>query len=397
MKSVTEKDKQGKLPKVLFAICMIGILIYVLYQRGHMPEIAKVSQGEGTTLELVRDIIEVDVAKNQEFIVNEEQIIWITEDGVKSLSIEGEEIWADTHTMKNIAITQRAPYFAVSEKGGKTISLFSTNGKKADLKFANPVMYFSMNNKGDIVVIETTQDGHVISAFDETGKSLGVKWITYIQDVGHPTAVEISPDGKMILVSHINTADAQLVSNVIGIEVGSDGLTKVDNVLYGATHKDTIISEIEFVSPNTWVAIGDNTMSFNEQSGREIHKMNDVFYNYAPILEGLVDWQGIIYPVISSTKPIMSTVHPVETITFFSPIGEEVETFELEDPTTYLYGDGKTAIIGSERKFTAYTSLGKKRWEYTATKDIKKMIPLSPQQKVIMISKGKVELMQVAK
>lgn len=397
MKSVTKKGKQEKMPKILFITCIIVICIYVLYQRGHIPEIAMLSKNESATLEFVRDIIEIDVAKNQEFIVNDNQLIWVTEDGVKSLSLDGEEIWADTHTIKNITIAQRTPYFAVSEKGGKAISVFDTHGKKADLKFANPVMYFSMNKKGDIVVIESTQDGHVISAFDQSGSSLGIKWITYIEDVGHPTAAEISPDGTMILVSHVNTADAQIVSNLIAIEIGSGGLTKVDNVLYGEAHKNTIISEIEFVSSNTWVAVGDNTMSFNKLDGTELGKINDVYFNYVPILERLVDWQGTNYPVISSTKPIMSTVHPVETLTFYSPIGEEIESLTLEDATTYMYGDGKTAIIGSDRNFIAYNSLGKKRWEYTATKDVKKMIPLYPQQKVIMISKGKVELMQVAK
>ena len=246
-------------------------------------------------------------------------------------------------------------------------------------------------------MVESTKDGHVVSAFDENGSSLGVKWITYIEDVGYPTATEISPDGKMILVSHINTADAQIVSNIIAIEVGSAGATKVDNALYGAAHQGAIISEIEFIGPNTWVAIGDNVMSFNEKNGEEIKKINDVYYNYVPILDRISDWQGVSYPVISSAKPMMSTIHPIETVTFFSPTGEEVDSFALENPTTYLYSDGKTTIIGSDRKFTAYNSLGKKRWEYTATKDIKKLIPLSPQQKVIMISKGKVELMQVAK
>ena len=53
--------------------------------------------------------------------------------------------------------------------------------------------------------------------------------------------------------------------------------------------------------------------------------------------------------------------------------------------------------MGNDRKFTAYNRLGKKRWEYRATKDIQKMIPLYPQQQVIMISRGMVELMQVAK
>ena len=155
------------MPKILFIICIIAICIYVLYERGHILELAMLTQGEGATLEFVRDIVEVDIAKNQEFIANQDQLIWVTEDGVKALSLEGEEIWADTHTIKNISITQRTPYFAISEKGGKAISIFDTHGKKADLKFANPVMFFSMNKRGDIVVIERTKDGHVISAFDQ--------------------------------------------------------------------------------------------------------------------------------------------------------------------------------------------------------------------------------------
>ena len=385
------------MPKILFITCFIAMCIYVLYQRGYITKVAVLSSEKGTKLEYIRDIVELDVVKNQDVIVNEEQVILVTEDGVKAFSLEGEEIWSDTHTIKNISVAQRTPYFAVSEKGGKTISIFDTRGKKVDLKFANPVMYFSMNKKGDIVVIESTKDGHVISAFDQGGSSLGVKWITYIEDVGHPSVAEISPDGKIILVSHINTKDVQVTSNIIAIEVGGDELTKVDNILYGETYKNTIISEIEFVDGRTWVAVGDNIMSFNQINGTEIEKISNLYYTYAPVLERLVDWQGLSYPVVGSVNPVMSTVHPVERLNFFSPSGEEVEEFDLEGMTTYMYSDGKTTIIGSDRQFTAYNAFGRKRWDYTSSKDIQKVIPIQAQQKVVLISKGKVELMQVSK
>lgn len=394
---MTQESKHSKAPRIFFLTSIIIISIYILYQRGYITKIGMLSVEKGTKLDYVRDIIELDVIKNQDIIVNEDQVILVTEDGVRAFSLTGEELWADTHTIKNISIAQRMPYFAVGEKSGKVISIFDTHGKKADIKFANPIMYFSMNKKGDIVVIESTKDGHVISAFDQGGSSLGVKWITYIEDVGHPTVAEISPDGKIILVSHMSAADVQVNSNIIAIEVGSDELMKVDNILYGETYKNTIISEIEFVDGKTWVAVGDNIMSFNQIDGTEISKISSLYYNYAPVLERIVDWQGINYPVISSVNPVMSTVHPVEKLSVFSPTGEEIEELELEGMTTYMYSDGRTTIVGSDRKFVAYNTFGKKRWEYTATKDIQKIIPHHSQQKVIMISKGKVELMQLSK
>lgn len=392
-----ETGRRGKTPKIIIGICALAILIYLLYQQGYIPKVAMLYPGEGGTLEFVRDIIEVDVSKNQEFIVNQEQLIWVTEDGVKALTLEGEEIWADTHTIKNISIAQRAPYFAISEKGGRTVSIFDTHGKKSDIQFANPVMYASMNKKGDVVVIESTDDGYVISAYDEKGSSLGVKRVTYVQDVGYPTAAEISPDGKMIIISYLNTTDAQIVSDLIAIGIGDNELANADHILYGESYKNTVISQIEFINESTWVAVGDNRMSFNKLDGTKIKEINDVYYNYAPSLDRLVDWQGINYGVVNSTKPIMSTVHPVETLVIYSQEGEVVEEIVLESKTTHMYNDGKTIITGSDRRFTAHNRLGKKRWEYTGTKDIQKMIPLYPQQQVIMISKGKVELMQVGK
>jgi len=393
----TSKTKSGKMPKVLFIICLIAIVGYVLYQKGYISQIAMLSGGEDATLKHLKDIVEVDVSKNNEFIVNEDQLIWVTEDGLKALSLEGEEIWADTHTIKNIFIAQRMPYFAVSEKMGHTISVFDTRGKKADIKFANPIVYFSLNKKGDIVVIEKTQDGHVVSGYDEKGDSLGVKRITYIQDAGYPVAAEISPDGKMIIVSYLNTNDVKIVSNIIAIAIGSDGLTKVDNILHGTTYEDTIVSQIDFVSENNWVAIGDNYMSFNTLNGEEIKKIEGIYCNYVSTLNRVADWQGVGYATISSTQPIGSTVHPVGKLSFYSQEGEEIEEIKLNDGATYLYGDGKTIVLGNDRNFTSYNRLGKKRWEYTATKDIQKVIPLYPKQQVVMVSKGKVELMQVIK
>lgn len=397
LKTTTQKSKKGIMPKMLFIICLIMLCVYVLYQQGYIPQVSILTSREGTTLNFVRDIVQVDIAKNQDFIVNENQLIWVTEDGVKALSLEGEEIWSDTHTIKNIVITQRSPYFAVSEKGGRKISIFDTHGKKGEISFANPIMYFSLNKKGDIVVIEGTKDGHVVSAYDEKGNSLGIKRVTYSQDVGHPTVVEISPDGNTIIISYLDTSDAQMSSNIIAIGIGSGGLTKVDNILYGETYKNTVITEIEFINENVWVAIGDNIMSFNRLDGTKIKEINDLYYAYVPILGRLVDWRGVNYPVVSSATPLGSTIHPVETLVFYSQAGESVGEVILEEPSTYIYGDGRTVIVGSDKKFTAYNRAGKQRWQYTATKDVEKMIPLYPQQQVVMISKGKVELMQVSK
>ncbi len=391
------KTKSAKMPQTLFMICILTIIAYILYQRGYLPTLAMLSGGEDATLKHVRDIVEVDIVRNNEFIVNEDQLIWVTEDGIKALSHEGEEIWADTHTMKNIAITQTSPYFAISEKMGHTVSIFATEGKKADIKFVNPVVYFSMNQKGDLVVIESTKDGHVVSAYDENGNSLGVKRITYIQDAGYPVTAQMSPNGKMMLVSYLNTNGAHIASNIIAIAMGDGGLEKVDNILYGETYENTLLAEIKFVNHNTWVAIGDNSIHFNTLNGEEIVQIEDVYCNYVSGLEQLKEWQGLKYAVVSSSKPTRLTVHPVEKLIWYSQEGEEVAQEILDDPATYLYGDGKTTIIGQDRRFTAFNRLGKKRWEYTGTKDIQKMLPLSSGQQVIMISKGKAELMQVVK
>ena len=397
METRTKVKKRRRVPKGIFIICIVSIFTYVLYQRGRIPVIAILSKDEDASLEYVRDIIEVEISGNQDFIVNEDQLIWVTEDGVKALSLEGEEIWADTHTLKNISVAQRTPYFAVSDSGGNNVSIFDTYGKKSDIKFANPLMYVSMNNQGDVVVVESTGDGHIISAYDEKGDSLGVKRVTYIQDVGYPIVAEISPDGKAVIISYLDTSDAQITSNIIAMQIRSDEITEIDNILYGETYKNTIISEIEFVDENTWVAIGDNIMSFNKLDGREIQRKDNIYYNNAPVLDRLKDWQGINYPVISSEQPIKSTVHPVEKLVFYSQVGEEVEEITLDGGVTSMYSDGKITITGSERKFTAYNRVGKKRWEYTATKDVQKIIPLSSQHQVVMISKGKAELMQVVK
>lgn len=385
------------MPKTLFLICIISIVCYVLYQQGYISSLAVLNQTGEMTLNYVGDVLETDAARRQEIIVNENQTIWITEDGVKAVSLEGEEIWADTHTIKNIAVSQKSPYFAIGEKSGKVISIFDLHGKKADVKFSNPVVYFSINKQGDLVAIESTKDGHIVSGYNERGNSLGIKRITYIEDAGYPIIAEISPNAEVIVVSYLNTEGAQINSNIVGIATGSSGLTKVDSILYGRTYEDTIISEIEFLNNNIWIAIGDNRMIFNTLEGTEIKVIEGIYFNFISRLERLVDGQGVYYSAVSSVKPTHAIVHPVENLIFYSKEGETVGEIVLNDEVTYMYADGATTIIGSGRRFTAYNRLGKKRWEYTATKDIQKLIPLYPQQKVIMVSKNKVELMQVMK
>ncbi len=98
--------------------------------------------------------------------INQNQIIRMTKDGIDAYNLKGEEIWTDTLTLDNPIVKQREPYFAVANMNDSKIHIFSDKGREGEIIVNEPILYFSINEKGDVAVIREREEGHTISAYN---------------------------------------------------------------------------------------------------------------------------------------------------------------------------------------------------------------------------------------
>lgn len=382
-------NKKGhKWTNGILIIITLAIVLYVAYVKGFIPF--------GTTklveLEVNKELLTLDIKEKSTIGVNEKQIYKVTNDGITSYNFEGEEIWSDTFSMSNFVIMQRKPYIAVGSKQGKHIILFSEKGRQAEIVTSNPIVYFSVNELGGIVTIENENNSYTVTAYDAFGKKLC--WRTsFISTEGYPVAAELSPDNKLLLISYVSVDEPQVVSVIKAVDVEEREAEQQDNVKYGYKQTNNLVYDIEFISKDTWVSIGDKVIDWYDLEGNQKGTQSNLSAVFVPYLTKMTEHGLGYFPMILTEKPTQNIVHRQDEVAYFNDTGEKTFSLNLDGGVEYFYADeyGVTVQLGSV--FSGYDKLGNPFFEYTATTDVSKVIYIPSLKKGIAVNKENVLLL----
>lgn len=387
MESHLNKKGRKWTNRILIIITLV-IALYVAYIKGFISF--------GTTklveLEVNKELLTLDIKEKSSIGINEKQIYKVTSDGITSYNFEGEEIWSDTFSMDNFVSVQRKPYIAVGSMQGKHIILFNEKGRQAEIVTANPIVYFSMNEAGGIATIENENNSYTVTAYDATGKKLCWR-TTFISTDGYPIVAELSPDNKLLLISYVSVDEPQVVSRVIAIDVEDRETENLDNIKYGYKQTNNLIYDIEFISKNTWVSIGDKVIDWYDLDGNQKGTQNNLSAVFVPYLTKMTEHGLGYFPMIITEKPTQNIVHRQDELIYFNNVGEETFSINLDGGIEYFYADENGVTIQKANVFRGYDKLGNPFFEYTATTDVSKVIYIPSLKKGIAVNKEKVLLL----
>lgn len=373
--------------KATITLVLIGVLIII----GIVASKANMSNSEVVQLKNDKTLLELEELKSNYVGVNKDQIIKVTNDGVSAYNLEGQEVWSDTLTLESIWVQQREPYFAVSSKGSRKVSIFSDKGKQGEIVTQNPIVYFSINENGDVATIEEMEEGHIVAAYNSKGNSLGGKRITYISSGGFPIAVEVAPNSKLLLASYVGVNGPKVTSAIEAIPMDKPQEDRVDSSIYGIEQKDNLVYEIEFIENDTWATIGDKYITFYNLEGEKIKTIEGLYASYIPYIHKRPS-TGAYLPVVATDSLTGNTLHAKEALHLFNKSGELIQTIPFSASVNYFYADAKGVIVGEGNQYRGYNKLGNQYFEYQATQDISKLIYINNQ--AIAITKDKVILLK---
>lgn len=327
--------------------------------------------------------------KNEYIHVNNNQVIRLTQDGITAYDLKGNEIWNNALTLSKPIVKHKGDYFAIANKDGKNITIFNDKGKRGEIQVSNLIIYFSINANGDVAVIEKTEDGHITSAYSNSGEWLGVKGVSYIQDAGFPISAEVTPDRQLLLVSYVDLYNPVVSSALNALIINKTGTEGVFNTKFGIEEKDNIVYEIENLNANTWVAIGDSRITFYNMQGEKIKEVPNFYLKYTPYVDGNLRGSNYL-PILSTGKGTAASGK--DRLTLLNTVGEEIMSQEFDQSVTYFNATDKGVIIGQGHLFTGYNKKGEIQFTFEATQDVSKVLYVG--NKVIALTKNEVKILQ---
>ena len=382
------KSKEHKWTNIILIVITLAVGVYVAYIKGFI----QLGQARTVVLQNNKELISLNAKEKSYVGVNQDQVIHVTRDGIKAYNLEGDEIWRDTFSFNNFVVMQKEPYIAVGSKLGKSIHIFNGKGKQAEITSEYPIVYFSVNEAGGLVTIANNDTAYIVSAYDEMGQFL-CKRTTYTKTDGYPLVAELSPDNNKVIMSYVSVDEPQVVSRVYSMDVHNQDNETRDSLEYGREQKNNLVYEIEFISKDTWVSIGDKLIVWYDKEGNELGTKQNLSLVFVPYLYKMSEHGEGYLPMILSEKPTQNIVHRRDELAYFNNKGEKTFSMSLEGGAEYSYADDNGVTVQIGNVFRGYNKLGNQFFEYTADTDVSKVIYIPSIRRGIAVNKESVLLL----
>ena len=244
-----EAKKKRKLKKEEFIIRILVVMILLL-------GVYMIMSGITYTKTITTMKYEEKTSDSNRYTQFENGIVRYNRDGVVFLNKHNKEQWIHPCQIKQPIIDVNDKCFAVADCGGNSILVFTKEGIKGEIKTNLPIEKISVSDQGIVAAILKNEDSPNIILYDATGNIL-VEHKISVSRMGYPIAIEITPDGTKLAVSHLIIEGGIKKSNLVFYDYGKSGKGKADNIVAKDTYDNEIIPEIFFMNGGNAVAISD--------------------------------------------------------------------------------------------------------------------------------------------
>lgn len=372
--------------KVLFLA--ITILVVIIAGCNH-----KESLNVTTQLTRNKELVSLNPKEKTYVGMNYQQFFSVTREGIKMYNIDGEELWKDTFDFEDYVVMQREPYIAIGSKEGYNIQVFYEKGKVYEITSQDEIVYFSLNEAGGVVTISRDDSTYKITAYDGTGKLL-CRHTTYAKEDGYPLTAELSPNNQKLIMAYVAADEPQVVSRIYIIDVAkAKDATDRDAITYGCEQKDNLIYEIEFITKNIWVTIGDQQIVWYDLEGNEQASISHKSLVFVPYLYKMSVYGMGYLPIIVSEKPMKNIAHRKDQLIYFNGKGEETFSVDLNNGVESCYANQNGIIVQIGNIFRGYDKLGNPYFEYRSDIDLNKVIYIPDIHRGIAVNKESIFLL----
>lgn len=183
-------------------------------------------------------------------------VIQYSNDGIVCQSGNGELIWNQAFEMATPQVSFCENYLAVYDKSGTEIYIMTPSGQSTKLETSMPISTLCIAQQGTIAVLMKGDENYFVKLYDKTGKELA-NGEFYASQGKIPVDIALSYDAQKLAVAMIDITGGAVDSVVNFYNFGSVGQNEIDNNVGSFSYKDTLISEIQYVSKNKMIAICD--------------------------------------------------------------------------------------------------------------------------------------------
>lgn len=391
------KKNMGKFIKTnktsLIAVAAIAVLLIIAFLF-NSNNVIKIGEKQ------VMFSKEYNMSSKADFYVRGENIFYVSKDGMLFLDKKGETIWSDTYTMSAPYMLSDSDYVAVADSNSKIINVYDKTGKLYQVAAAGPVTTFAINPLGCCAIVCKVNDDYRVDVYSNTGETM-FECLRATKD-GIPLGIDISDDGTIVSITLVDYNDIKIKSSVLfyyTVRADAQSTESSDGLISAIEIPEAIAAIVRFMPDNQCIVASDISMMSIDCSAKDSFKKQweKVFDNYVTAFDIVNDKEIAVAYGEAVDLTNETSISNENTICWYNSNGKEIGSAKAEDRISDIFSSDKGTIVAVNKDYTAYTSKGRELWKYSAIQNIKSMQFYNSQDRVILVTPTKMQLLDVKK
>lgn len=338
---------------LILAVALVLIGIYRFYQKERIY-----------TDYDVLTLTELSEPGSMTYMEYGDYIIRYSMDGISCIDKNGSLIWGQAYEIKIPIIDICKDYVAVASQKGNVIYLFDKTGSQGSVTTEYPITSISVASQGVVAAVMEEGGKNYVKIYDKAGELL-VSLETSLEGNGYPLDVDLSEDGRKLVVSSLDIAENEMENSIIFYNFSEVGQNYIEQLVGGyskAELGDALIPDVEFVDNSTVCAFADNKLI--------LFSMKEI-----PSLTSIVEIEKEIHSVFYSNQYVGVVLNEGESnfiyqmrvydftgkLVLEEPLDQDYKRIGFESGQIVLYNDNSVQI---------YAMDGTKKFQYTFEKNI---------------------------
>jgi hypothetical protein len=370
------------------------VLAVYLYLTWGMGESLPIKSGKGINLGPSGTQVDVDFTGLTRSFSDGAGFYLCTGDGVRRYDNNCQTVWDYPLNFTNPVFIENNGYVGASEYKAFTYYAFDDSGLIYTHVFDNEILNFSISQNGHSTVVVATDTGYTINVYNKSGTLL--KYFIFQDRFNYPIAADISADGKILVVSFLDTSQIEMRSSISAYYLSGDEAIDFKDGLFANFNlaEGQVISTLKFMGPNELLFVSDRKIGCYRASDQSME------LTWAKDINNEIEYIGYLNEMtiaVALGKPIADAEGMDEgTLLITDTDGTVKATLNEAGNISYLSAGRDTVIIGTGmggRKFSGLNEEGSLLWEYESTLDIMDIVTLDEPDKVLATGAGKLAIL----
>lgn len=296
----------------------------------------------------------------------ENNVLTYSNDGAHCSDTKGNIKWNMTYEMQNPMVVVCEKMVAVADYNGRIIYVSDQNGKLGEIQTNMPIHNICISATGLVIAVLEDTDITWVYLYDSVGNVIA-KMKTTMEDFGYPVALNVSPDGTLLMVSFLYLDAGCMRTSVAFFNFAEVGKSQLDNLVSVYNYSDAVFPCVQFLNNGYAVAIGDNQIVFYQGINKPEFVANNLYNRQVQGVYHNEEYVGLVF--------LNDTGESRYQFVIYDKTGVKQNEFNFDMEYTDLFFDKETFVIYNETECMIHTISGREKFIGKFEKQVQLMVP----------------------